>query len=68
LSDYKLNPAKQQLLEGTPIKSVALEMGYSSVQHFSNAFKKKFGRYPATFRSVEEKEMPMAIFLRLSLW
>lgn len=46
LSDYKLNYAKQLLLEGTPIKSVAFQLGYSSVQHFSNAFSKKFGVPP----------------------
>lgn len=46
LSDYKLHQAKDLLLEGTPIKSVAFQLGYSSVQHFSNAFKKKFGISP----------------------
>lgn len=46
LSDHKLNHAKQLLLEGTPIKSVAFQSGYSSVQHFSNAFKKKFAVSP----------------------
>ena len=46
LSDVKLHKAKQQLLEGVPIKSVAEALGYSSVQHFSNAFRKKFGVSP----------------------
>nr|WP_067055857.1 AraC family transcriptional regulator [Mucilaginibacter sp. L294] len=46
LSDYKLNYAKQLLLEGTPIKAIAFQLGYSSVQHFSNAFSKKFAVSP----------------------
>jgi len=46
LSDHKLNYARQLLLEGTPIKSVAFQSGYSSVPHFSNAFKKKFAVSP----------------------
>ena len=48
LSDYKLLQAKTLLTEGTmPIKNIADELGYSSVQHFSTAFKKKFGISPA---------------------
>lgn len=46
LSDHKLHQAKEMLLEGTPIKSVAFQLGYSSVQHFSNAFKQKFAISP----------------------
>jgi len=46
LSDYRLNSAKILLTEGIPIKSVAFDMGYSSVQHFSNAFRKKFAVSP----------------------
>lgn len=46
LSDYKLNYAKEMLLEGKPIKAVAFELSYSSVQHFSTAFRKKFAVSP----------------------
>jgi len=46
LNNYKLNHAKELLLEGTQIKSVAFQLGYSSVPHFSNAFRKKFGVSP----------------------
>jgi AraC-like DNA-binding protein len=47
LSDYKLEQAKGLLLAGAlPIKDLADQLGYSSVQHFSNAFKKKFGVTP----------------------
>jgi len=51
LSDYRLNCAKELLREGKPIKSVAFEMGYSSVQHFSNAFRKKFEISPGKVKS-----------------
>jgi AraC family transcriptional activator of pyochelin receptor len=51
LSDYRLNHAKMLLSEGTPIKSVAFEMGYSSVQHFSNAFRKKFEVSPGKVKN-----------------
>jgi len=51
LSDFKLNQAKELLLSGEiAIKQVADELGYSSVQHFSNAFKKKFGISPGKLR------------------
>lgn len=47
LSDYKLTQARELLLQGnTAIKEVADNLGYSSVQHFSNAFRKKFGMPP----------------------
>ncbi|MBB5635331.1 AraC-like DNA-binding protein [Pedobacter cryoconitis] len=50
LSDHKLNYARQLLLEGIPIKAVAFQLGYSSVQHFSNAFRKKFAVPPGKVR------------------
>ncbi|QNK62554.1 helix-turn-helix transcriptional regulator [Pedobacter sp. PAMC26386] len=50
LSDYKLNNAKELLQEGRSIKSVAFGLGYSSVQHFSNAFRKKFATTPGKLR------------------
>jgi len=50
LSDYKLNQAHEQLLANVAIKEIADNLGYSSVQHFSNAFRKKFGRPPGQVR------------------
>ncbi|HWW41808.1 AraC family transcriptional regulator [Pedobacter sp.] len=50
LTDYKLNYARELLLEGKSIKFVAFELGYSSVQHFSTAFKKKFAISPGQLR------------------
>ncbi|MCX2429450.1 MULTISPECIES: AraC family transcriptional regulator [unclassified Pedobacter] len=51
LNDHKLQQAREMLLEGTPIKSVAFQLGYSSVQHFSNAFKQKFAVSPGKVRN-----------------
>ncbi|HEY2580266.1 MAG TPA: AraC family transcriptional regulator [Mucilaginibacter sp.] len=47
LADTRLELAKNDLLEKKKSASqIAFELGYSSVQHFSNAFKKKFGVSP----------------------
>ncbi len=51
LSDYKLDQARELLLQGNmAIKEVSDNLGYSSVQHFSNAFRKKFGLPPGSMR------------------
>jgi AraC-like DNA-binding protein len=51
LSDYKLLKAKELLTEsGTDIKNISDQLGYSSVQHFSTAFTKKFGVSPGKSR------------------
>jgi AraC-like DNA-binding protein len=46
LSDFRLNEAKTSLLSGLSIKEVTDQFGYSSVQHFTRAFKEKFGVTP----------------------
>ncbi|MBD2769884.1 helix-turn-helix transcriptional regulator [Hymenobacter sp. BT664] len=51
LSDYRLADAKAQLQNRQKTASeLAFELGYSSVQHFSAAFKKKFGLSPTSLR------------------
>lgn len=51
LSDARLEIAKNHLLANAmPISEIASDLGYSSVQHFSNAFKKKFGIPPSRLR------------------
>ena len=47
LNDLRMELAKNDLLEKQKsITEIAFELGFSSVQHFSNAFKKKFGVAP----------------------
>ena len=51
LAEYRLQEAQAQLLEGRKTASeLAFELGYSSLQHFSTAFKKKFGVSPRELR------------------
>lgn len=51
LSDVRLDLAKNDLLESKKsISQIAFDLGYSSLQHFSNSFKKKFGVSPNQVR------------------
>jgi AraC family transcriptional activator of pyochelin receptor len=51
LSDARLEIARNELMENKkPVYEIASDLGYSSVQHFSNAFKKKFGVPPGKIR------------------
>jgi len=51
LADLRLELAKNDLLEGKKqATEIAFELGYYSLQHFSNAFKKKFGITPSQVR------------------
>lgn len=50
LSDARLTQAKELLHSGIPIKEVSDQLGYSSVQHFGNAFRKKFGVSPGKLK------------------
>jgi AraC-like DNA-binding protein len=50
LTDVKLAQAKEQLLAGMPIKEIALQLGYGSVQHFTRVYRKKFGQPPGKSR------------------
>lgn len=47
LSDYRLEQAREMVDEGRKsFTDIADELGYSSLQHFSQAFRKKFGISP----------------------
>lgn len=47
LANYRLDAASEALRDNhKSISEIAYELGYSSPQHFSNAFKKKFGVSP----------------------
>lgn len=50
LADYKLNQARDLIVSDIPIKDVADRLGYSSVQHFNSAFRKKFGMPPGKLK------------------
>lgn len=51
VSSHRLNLAHQALLDGgVPIKTLAKRLGYSHANHFSYAFKKKFGYTPGSVR------------------
>lgn len=50
LADYKLSRAHELLVSSVPIKDVADQLGYSSVQHFNSAFRKKFGMPPGKIK------------------
>jgi len=51
LSDLRLDLAKNDLLEGKKqATEIAFELGYCSLQHFSSAFKRKFGIPPSQVR------------------
>ena len=49
LNEMRLEQARTLLQEGIPIKEVADRTGYSSVQHFSTSFRKKFSMPPGKF-------------------
>ncbi|GAA0551750.1 helix-turn-helix transcriptional regulator [Chitinophaga japonensis] len=55
LNDYRLEQARELLLQQqhTPISAIAEELGYSSPQHFCNAFRKKFGVSPGKSRRTD---------------
>ncbi|HKI44125.1 MAG TPA: AraC family transcriptional regulator [Balneolales bacterium] len=51
LSDYRLNMARHSLIEGSKtVSEIAYDLGYSSPQHFSTSFKKRFGVSPSSVR------------------
>ncbi|NIG57729.1 AraC family transcriptional regulator [Chitinophaga sp. Cy-1792] len=51
LSDHRLAMARELILEGKlSLTMIAEEAGYSSLPHFSNAFRKKYGTSPSSLR------------------
>jgi AraC-like DNA-binding protein len=51
ISDYRLEQAHAAVKEGTlPMKLLAARLGYSHVNHFITAFKRKFGYPPGSLR------------------
>jgi len=51
ITDHRLNEAHVAMREGNlPIKMISARLGYSHVNHFTIAFKKKFGYPPGSLR------------------
>jgi AraC-like DNA-binding protein len=51
ITDHRLTQAHTILLSAPiPLKTMAMRLGYSHVNHFSSAFKKKFGYPPSRLR------------------
>ncbi|MGI9211733.1 MAG: response regulator transcription factor [Methylococcaceae bacterium] len=51
INDYRLTQAHAALMQSdTPMKQLAARLGYSHVNHFINAFKRKFGYSPGSLR------------------
>jgi AraC-like DNA-binding protein len=49
--NHRLTQAHRALLgSGVPIKTIAARVGYSHVNHFTHAFKSKFGYTPGSLR------------------
>lgn len=52
ITDLRLEQAHAALQEGsTPMKAIAARLGYSHVNHFITAFKRKFGHSPGKVRN-----------------
>ena len=55
LTNQRLDQAHEALLKtGIPMKILAHKIGYSHVNHFITAFKKKFGVTPGSLRKISE--------------
>lgn len=65
LFDLKMSEAKSLLTRNTSLslKEVAAMVGYSHVNHFSVAFKKKFGVSPSYFKKLLDCILPLVLFL-----
>ena len=51
LHEYKMDLAQKELSQGDKTASqLAYDLGYSSLQHFSNVFKRHFGYPPSYFK------------------
>ena len=56
LVDERMKRAKQAVLSGERLESVALRLGYGSVHYFSSHFKKMTGMTPSEYRQRPDRE------------
>lgn len=56
LTALRMSRAQTLLLEGRPVKEVALSVGYSDVYSFSRAYKRRFGQAPGQTRCVNKED------------
>lgn len=50
LTRFKLERAMEMMQENVPLRSIAQELGFSSVYHFSNTFKSLIGQRPTEYK------------------
>jgi AraC-like DNA-binding protein len=55
LISERIKLAKQALLRGEPIESLAERLGYASIHYFSNNFKKVTGLSPSEYRQQPDR-------------
>ncbi|WP_211999601.1 AraC family transcriptional regulator [Chitinophaga sp. HK235] len=51
INSLRMEKARKMLLEGAPINTIAYQLGYSSPNNFSTAFKRKYGITPGKFKA-----------------
>jgi len=57
LSDQRLERARELLLQGHYVKTVALEMGFKDAAHFCRRFKLRYGLSPLSFVARQTRRM-----------
>lgn len=55
LTEVRLNNARKLLLEGVSIQDTCWQVGFNSVNSFSNLFKSRFGTSPTKFVQIRKK-------------
>jgi hypothetical protein len=58
VTDHRLNQVHASIIASTtPLKTLAARLGYSHVNHFIVAFKRKFGYPPGSLRKAGAREV-----------
>ena len=58
LTDWRLTIAQKQLRAGTPVSTVAAELGYASASAFSRSFAQRLGRSPKAWVALGSRMTP----------